>query len=236
MIYTWVKYGHHILPSTISLNAMENLQTNSTYCNALRQVLHADLDGNLSTSLNPPTKDKLNKYVSTFFGGKSKTTTLDNTFDKYMEKPESRKSITKKVREVALSATMIPLSLFANLFVKKFPKHEYLESTHELMQQVYIKMRTESGCFCLFTRDLSIYSLKCIRCRRSITAPGSIGETLYHAPIAMLPHRDMICTAVSPGEFDNASIPLVCTKLDFYHQALASFNKTLPGSYETRLN
>ncbi len=54
--YTWAKYGHHILPSTISLNLMENLQTHSTYCNSLRQLLHTDLDGNLSTSLNPPTK------------------------------------------------------------------------------------------------------------------------------------------------------------------------------------
>ena len=54
---TWAKkYGHHILPSTILLNAMENLQTHSTYCNTLQQLLCTDLDGNLSTSLNPPTK------------------------------------------------------------------------------------------------------------------------------------------------------------------------------------
>jgi hypothetical protein len=147
-----------------------------------------------------------------------------NTFDKYTEKPESRKLFIHEVRETALSATIIPLSLFTNLFIKKFPKHEYLELTHELMQQVYIKMKTEPGCFCLFPGDLSIYSLKCIRCRRSITAPGSIGKTLYHAPIAMLHHWDMIVTRDAtvdpPGEFDIASIPLVCTSLDSYYQAL----------------
>ena len=54
--YTWANYGHHLLPSTILLNAMENLQTHSTYCNTLQQLLCTDLDGNLSTSLNPPTK------------------------------------------------------------------------------------------------------------------------------------------------------------------------------------
>ncbi len=69
--YTWAKYGHHILPSTILLNRNENLQTHSLYCNALQQLLHTDLDGNLSTSLNLPTKAKLNEYVSTFFRGKS---------------------------------------------------------------------------------------------------------------------------------------------------------------------
>ncbi len=149
-----------------------------------------------------------------------------------MEKPESRELFIAKVKEIALSATIIPLSLFTNVFVKKFPKHEYLESTHELMEQVYIKMKTEPGCFSLFPGDLSIFSLKCIRCRRSITTTGSIDETLYHAPIAMLRHWNMICTAVSPGEFDIKSIPLICTSSGSYHQALASFIKTLPASHE----
>ena len=158
------KYGHHILPSTISLNEMENLQTHSLYCNALRQLLCTDLDGNLSTSLNPATKTKLNEYVSTIFRGMSKATTQGKNFEEYTEKPESRKLFIAKVKEIALSATIIPLSLFTNLFVKKFPKHEYLESTHEWMEQVYIKMKTEPGCFGLFPGDLLIFSLKCIHC------------------------------------------------------------------------
>ncbi len=61
--YTWAKYGHHILPSTILLNWLENLQTHSLYCNALQQLLRTDFDGNLSTSLNPPTKAKIDKYL-----------------------------------------------------------------------------------------------------------------------------------------------------------------------------
>ena len=126
-----------------------------------------------------------------------------------------------------MSTTIIPPTLFTNLFVKKFLRHAYLESTHELMQQVYIEMKTEPGQCCLFPGDLSMYSLKCIRCRRSITAPGSIGETLYHAPIAMLHHWDMTVTkdaTIYPsGEFDIASIPLVCTSSDSYYQALKSY-------------
>ncbi len=88
--YTWAKYGCHILPSTILLNQIENFNTHGLYCNALQQLLRTDLDGNLSTSLNPPTKAKLDKYVSTFFRGKSKTTTLGDNFDKFMKNPESR--------------------------------------------------------------------------------------------------------------------------------------------------
>jgi hypothetical protein len=200
---------------------MENLQTHTLYHNALQQLFRTDLDGNPSTTLNRPTKAKLDEYLSIFFRGKSKSTTLGDIFDEYMKNQESRKLFGAKVKEIAMSATIIPLSLFTNLFVKKFPRHAYLESTHELMQQVYIKMKTEPGHCWLFPGDLSIYSLKCICCRRSITAPGSIGETLYHAPIAMLHHWDMLltkdATVPPPGEF------YICTSLDSYYQALKSY-------------
>ncbi len=132
-----------------------------------------------------------------------------------------------------MSATIIPLSLFTNVFAKKFPKHEYLKSTHELMQQVYIEMKTEPGQCCLFPGDLSIYSLKCICCHRSITAPGSIGETLYHAPIAMLYHWDMIVTKdatvddIASIPLNIASIPFVCTSLNSYYQDVNSNNQAM---------
>jgi hypothetical protein len=87
--YTWAKYGRHILSSTISLDWIENFQTHSLYRNALQQLLCTDLDGNLSTSLNPPTKAKLNEYLSTFVREKSKNTTLGDTFDEYIKNPES---------------------------------------------------------------------------------------------------------------------------------------------------
>jgi hypothetical protein len=118
--YTWAKYGNHILPSAILLNLMENLQTHSLYHNALRHLLCTDLDGNLSTPLNPPTKAKLNEYISTFFRGKSKSTTLGNIFDNYTKKAESRKLFGAKVREIALSATIISLSLFTIFLSRSF--------------------------------------------------------------------------------------------------------------------
>ncbi len=35
-------------------------------------------------------------------------------------------------------------------------------------------------------------TLKCVRCDTSITLPGTIGETLYHAPVAILRHWDLM--------------------------------------------
>ncbi len=44
-----------------------------------------------------------------------------------------------------LSATHIPLSIFTNLFHKRFEKHSMLESMLEILQQFYIQMEIDSN-------------------------------------------------------------------------------------------
>jgi hypothetical protein len=70
--------------------------------------------------LNPPTKAKLNEYVSTFVREKSKNTTLGNTFAEYIKNPESRELFGAKIKEIAMSATKIPLSLFIIYLPRSF--------------------------------------------------------------------------------------------------------------------
>jgi hypothetical protein len=94
--------------------------------------------------------------------------------------------------DIALFATQIPLSIFTNLFKQSFEKHSMLESTLEILQQFYMQMETQSDEFHLFGGDLSTYMLWCKRCGQRVTHHGSIGEILYHAPTAMLCHRNMI--------------------------------------------
>ncbi len=53
-------------------------------------------------------------------------------------------------------------------------------------------METEPHDFLVFPGDSSLYTLKCMRCHKPVTDAGSIGETLLHAPIAMLYHWNII--------------------------------------------
>jgi hypothetical protein len=87
-----------------------------------------------------------------------------------------------------LSATQIPLSIFTNLFHKRFEKHSMLESTIEILKQFYIQMEIEPDDFHLFTGDYFLHTLRCMRCCKPVTVAGSIGKTLLHAPTAMLYH------------------------------------------------
>ena len=84
-------------------------------------------------------------------------------------------------------------------------------------------MQSEPGQCFLFPGDQSIYSLKCICCQRSITATGSIGQTLYHAPIAMLHHWDMIVTE------DDATVDTPFA--DWLRNALFAFHQKPTGEF-----
>jgi hypothetical protein len=93
---------------------------------------------------------------------------------------------------IALSATQILLSIFTNLFHKRFEKHSILESLLEILKQFYIQMEIEPDDFHLFPGDSSVYTLRCMRCCKPVTVAGSIGDTLLHEPTAMLYHWNMI--------------------------------------------
>jgi hypothetical protein len=94
--------------------------------------------------------------------------------------------------DIALFATQIPLSIFTNLFHQRFEKHSMLESMLEILQQFYIQMESELDDLYLFPGDLSKYTLRCKRCGQLVTLHGSIEETLFHGPAAMLYHWNMI--------------------------------------------
>jgi hypothetical protein len=118
----------------------------------------------------------------------SETETQEKTFAEYMKTAEKKEAIIKRVREIAVSATSIPLSIFTNLFHQRFSNHVFLEATLEILQQFSIQMNSEHEKYCVIPGDLCKYTLKCVQCDASITTPGTIGETLYHAPSAILSH------------------------------------------------
>ena len=232
--YTWVKYGCLILPQVWTLNERQNSQMLTTYRSFLRDFLRIDLEGNVSNTIDDSTKSKLSDYLSSLFEGLSQQAPKEKTFEEYMKIAKTKEVIIKRVWEIAVSATTIPLSIFTNLFHQRFSKHVYLESTLELLQQFYIEMNSDHERYCLFPGDLCKYTLKCIRCHRSITPPGSIGETLFHAPVAMLRHWEMIDNQDHPinppGEFDITHVPLLFSGMDSFQRAEASFRANVTES------
>jgi hypothetical protein len=182
----------NLLPSNLDLTSHNKAGLHRTFqksiveffcTDSLIEFLCTDLDGNLSFTLNPLTASKLDHFLSTLPEGLSETANKDKVFDQHVWNKKSKHCLINEIVDIALSATQIPLSIFTNLFHKRFEKHSMLESTLEILQQFYIQIEIEPYDFLLFPGDSSLCSLRCMRCPQPVTLYGSIGQTLLHAPL-----------------------------------------------------
>jgi hypothetical protein len=88
-------------------------------------------------------------------------------------------------------------------------------------------MEAEPDDFHLFAGDLFTYTLRCIRCGQRVTLAGSIGETLLHAPTAIIYHWDMIQSHYKQNHRELMLMPLLFTFYDNYLQSSKSFQEGL---------
>jgi hypothetical protein len=221
--FQWAKYGHHTLPPSIDLTKHNNVGLQRTFRNSLIEFLHTDLDGNLSSTLNPLTTSTLDQYLSSLQEGLSETAIKGNFFDHHLLNEKNKKHFHDEISCIALFATQIPLSIFTNLFKQRFEKHPMLESTLEILQQFYIQMEKESDEFHLFAGDPSTYTVWCKRCGQRVTHNGSIGDTLFHAPPAMLYHWNMIEPNDEQIHRESMLMPLPFASYDNYVRSSNSF-------------
>ena len=83
--------------------------------------------------------------------------------------------------------------------------------------------------------DCSKYSIKCVRCKKRITACGSIAETLFHAPIAMLHHLGMIANFEVLDESGLKAMPLLFTGLDSFTRTKNSHEESVGDKIDDEL-
>ena len=144
----------NLVPSSLDLTSHNKADLHQTFQKSLVEFLHTDflieffctdLEGNLSFTLNPLTASKLDHFLSTLPEGLSETANEDKEFDQHFwnENQKCKHCFIDEIVAIASSATQIPLSIFTNIFHKRFEKHSMLESTLEILQQFYIQMETE---------------------------------------------------------------------------------------------
>ena len=74
-------------------------------------------------------------------------------FAALVNEPQHKEDFIKQITMIALSATIIPLSIFTQFFHWRFSKHIYLETSLEMLQQAYIAKETESKDYYLIPGD-----------------------------------------------------------------------------------
>jgi hypothetical protein len=138
----------NLLPSNLDLASHNKAGPHQTFQKSLVEFLCTDflieflctdLDGNLSFTLNPLIASKLDHFLSTLPEGLSETANQDEEFDQHFwnENIKCKHRLINEIVAIALSATQIPLSIFTNLFHKRFEKHSMLESMLEILSVLY---------------------------------------------------------------------------------------------------
>jgi hypothetical protein len=116
-------------------------------------LLQTDLDGNLYSTPNRHTSAKNESYLSHFFPSHQDNKACGSMFDPILLHPATTNNLAKFIMEMAVGTTTIPLNLFTNLCIKRFPKHSFLESTLEILQQFEIKLEPHEEFFFLIMGD-----------------------------------------------------------------------------------
>ncbi len=156
----------NLLPSNLDLTSHNKAGPHQTFQKSLVEFLCTDflieflctdLDGNLSFILNPLTASKLDHFSLTLPEGLSETANKGEEFDQHFwnENKKCKHRFINEIVAITLSATQITLSIFTNLFHKRFKKHSMWESTLEILQQFYIQMEIEPDDFHFFPGDSS---------------------------------------------------------------------------------
>jgi hypothetical protein len=233
--YSWAKYGHPILPSNLSISSREKVQLHDPFWKCLQALLQTDLDGNLYSTSNCHTSAKIEVYLSNFVPSHLSNQASGSMFDQLLLHPANTSNLVKFFMERAVGTTTIPMNLFPNLCVKRFPKHSFLKSTLEIQQQFEIQLESHEEFFFLIMGDCSKYSINCVRCKKRITACGSIAETLFHAPVAMLHHLGMIPNFEVLDESGLKAMPLLFTGLDSFTRSKKSHEESVGNKVDDEL-
>jgi hypothetical protein len=83
--YSWAKYGHHILPSILSISSREKVQLHDPFRKCPLALLQTDLDGNLYSTPNLHTSAKIEVYLSKFFPSHLNNQASGSMFDQLLE-------------------------------------------------------------------------------------------------------------------------------------------------------
>ncbi len=128
------------------------------------------------------------------------------------------------LEEKEREATIVPFSVFSNLFHQRFDRHRFLESTLEILQLFYISTEKCDEQYRLFPCDQYKYSVKCMRCHQCVSSTNlRIGETLLNAPSAMLRHWNILCTHGAELTVPLTSLPLLFMSAESYEASKISF-------------
>jgi hypothetical protein len=141
--FTWSKYSHCLFPNELSkmmISEMNNVDELFRQC--MTKFLQTDIDGSEHFLLNAITNQSLEKYLKTFYTPPLDIDQISSIWDQILCNPKTIVTVAEEVWEYARKLTIIPFLIFTSMFHQCFPELKFLESTLELLQQLYLQVKS----------------------------------------------------------------------------------------------
>jgi hypothetical protein len=192
--FTWEKYCYMVLHPDMIRKLKPGQDT--SYRNALRSFLQTDVKGFVSFQPFDSLHDDIDNYINNLIHGEMTATQKISLFDQiFSTTNKDSNEIFSILEGKAREATIVPFSVFLNLFHQRFNWHRFLESTLEILQQFYIAIEKCDKQYHHFPGDQYQYFVKCMRCHKCVSSTTlGIGEILLNPPSAMLRHWNILWT------------------------------------------
>jgi hypothetical protein len=183
----------------------------------MTEFLQTDIDGSVNFSLNAITIQSLEKYLKNFYTPPLDIDQISSIWNQILHNPKTMDTVAEEAWDCARKVSTIPFSIFMSMFHQHFTEHRFLESTLELLQQLYIQVESIAHGYKVFPGDQSKFSLKCLCCEKKIT-PTELGKLLFMAPMAISCHLKMLpsISPVNDSPLDLKNMPVLFTSMKNY--------------------
>jgi hypothetical protein len=109
----------------------------TSYCNALRSFLQTDVKWFVSFQPFASFHDDIDNYINNLVHGEMTAMQWISSFDQISSiTNKDSNEIFSFLEGKAREATIVPFSVYSNLFHQRFNRHRFLESTLEILQAI----------------------------------------------------------------------------------------------------
>jgi hypothetical protein len=226
-LFTWAKYGYIILHPDLTCTVLSGLD--KTHCKTIATFLQTDMRGIMNFQMQLHLQVEINLYVSSIFPKDMSCSQRPSHFDQFVAtRIKLVSEMFSFLAKNANKATILLMLIFTNLFHQTFPKHCFLKSKLELLQQFYIAIEECVDNYKMFPGDQYLLSTKCMRCHNCISSKNQgIAELLLSAPTAILQHFEFLDVHDDNLDVQPMSFPLMHSSDKTYHALTHSFKQSL---------
>ncbi len=195
----------------------------------MTEFLQTDIDGSLDYLLNPITIESLEKYLKTFYTPPLDIEQISSIWDQLLHNGKTKDIVYDDVWRFAITATIIPLSIFTSMFHQRFKNTDSLNQLWNFYSSFIFKLESIPQDYNFFPGDIPKFCLKCLCCGKRITPFESPRKILFIEPMA-ISHHLKILSSVSV-ELDSIMIfknlPVLFMSMTNYWASEELFNHSV---------